>query len=102
MQTDEQREFGDWVFAQISEQVTTDADGWAFDLIHRVAARLQALDPEAARLVPVVTWHEKMTAFVVPGRYVYFSRTLLQQPLGEGGRGLRVRPRAGPCAARTP
>ncbi len=85
MQTDEQRAFGDWVFSQISEHVTTDTEGWAFELVHRVAGRIQAGDPEAARITPVVTWHERMTAFVVPGRYAYFSRSLLQQPLGDAG-----------------
>jgi hypothetical protein len=67
----------------LDETTILDHDGWAYDLTQRVAQRLQAGDPADRRLEPVVTWIERATAFTLPGRYVYFSRSLLQCGLSE-------------------
>lgn len=67
----------------LNETTVVDRDGWAYDLTHRVAQRLQAGDPEGGRLTPEVVWIERATAFTLPGRYVYFSRALLQRGLSE-------------------
>jgi hypothetical protein len=76
-------ELADAFYEYLDETTILDHDGWAYDLTHRVAQRLQAGDPAECRLEPVVTWIERATAFTVPGRYVYFSRALLQCGLSE-------------------
>jgi len=73
----------DAFYEYLDETTVLDHDGWAYDLTQRVAQRLQAGDPAEHRLEPVVTWIEQATAFTVPGRYVYFSRALLQCALSE-------------------
>jgi predicted Zn-dependent protease len=69
---------GESVYHEIQEAVIVDSQGWAVEQVQRVASKIQANDPVADRLVPKVIWISEATAFTLPGRYVYFSRELLQ------------------------
>jgi predicted Zn-dependent protease len=70
---------GEELYREIQESVIIDTSGWTVERVRRVAARLQAGDLAAERLSPKVIWIEEPTAFTAPGRYVYFSRELLQR-----------------------
>jgi Zn-dependent protease with chaperone function len=78
-----ERERGEAFHELVLANIVVDSDGWAFDLVHRVADRLQAGVAPDERMEPVVAWLSAPTAFVVPGRYIYFSRGLLQLGLEE-------------------
>lgn len=70
--------FGDWLHAQIAEQVHIEESGFMPDRVRTASARLQAERPTDQRYVTEVPWLEMFSAFTAPGRYVYFSRRLLE------------------------
>lgn len=72
-------EFGEWLYREIVTDVHREERGWAPERVERVAARLQADRPPATRLVPIVLWIRRFTAFTAPGRYIYVSRRLLER-----------------------
>jgi predicted Zn-dependent protease len=78
-----ERERGEEFYRVLDEHVLVDHDGWAFDLVQRVAERLQQGVAPDDRLQPVVVWIEHIPAFTMAGRYVYFSRFFLQRGLCE-------------------
>jgi predicted Zn-dependent protease len=49
------------------------------DRVRRVADRLQSTRQAAERLIVEVPWITAFTAFTAPGRYIYFSRRLLER-----------------------
>jgi Peptidase family M48 len=69
---------GESIYNEIQEAVIVDSQGWAVEQVQRVASKIQAKDPVGDRLVPKVIWISEPTAFTLPGRYLYFSRELLQ------------------------
>ncbi len=71
--------FGDWLHAVMHEQVYFEQEAWAIDRVKRVEDRLQAGRAPEARLLVEIPWLEVVTAFTVPGRYIYFSRRLYER-----------------------
>jgi hypothetical protein len=80
-------ELGELLFDNVTTEYVVDHEGWAYDLVHRAAERVQggAVEPIPAdeRLEPVVVWMDEVTAFTGPGRHVYISRRLLQLGFSE-------------------
>lgn len=74
---------GEWVYQQLTTHLVVETQGWAFDLVQRVAKQLNRPRVDSEALEPVVLWIPEVTAFIVPGRYVYISRELLQRFLCE-------------------
>jgi predicted Zn-dependent protease len=70
---------GDWIHRELRSCSHFEVDGWAIERVRRVGERLQRDRPPEARLVVEVPWMDEMTAFVAPGRYIYFSRALLER-----------------------
>ena len=79
----EEEQIGEWVYEQFATDIVLETQGWAFDLVQQVAKRLNQQRQNLPPLEPVVIWIPQVTAFVVPGRYVYISRELLQRFLYE-------------------
>jgi hypothetical protein len=71
--------FGTWLHNEIVGECVIEKSGWAPERVERVAQRLQSVVPEGERLVVVVPWMDMVTAFTAPGRYIYFSRRLLER-----------------------
>ncbi|HEV2149909.1 MAG TPA: M48 family metalloprotease [Longimicrobiaceae bacterium] len=71
--------FGDWLHREIHANALVESHGWAAEQVRRVSARLQAGRPESERLIVEVPWLREANAFTAPGRYVYFSRRLLER-----------------------
>lgn len=71
--------FGEWLHEQVHADSFVESSGWAAERVQRVAARLQADRPGSERLVVEVPWIDVATAFTAPGRYIYFSRRLLER-----------------------
>ena len=69
---------GDRLYAALESSVVFETSGWAVERVERVAARLQRARPPSQRLQVVVPWIDAFTAFTTPGRYIYFSRRLLE------------------------
>lgn len=81
--TEEEHEFGEWFYEQIKANIVVEESGWAFDSSQRVAHRLNQLRQGHKELEPFVIWIPDVIAFIVPGRYLYISRELLQRIPGE-------------------
>lgn len=79
----DERALGEWIKEQLTTEIVVETSGWAFDLVHRVAQRLNDARGEREALEPVVLWIPQVTAFICPGRYLYISRELLQRILYE-------------------
>jgi predicted Zn-dependent protease len=75
--------FGEAFRAAFESEVDVEKSGWAVDLAKRAATRVQSCDEPEARKLPVVYWSKERTAFTLPGRYIYLSRTLLEEALPE-------------------
>lgn len=75
--------FGDWLYAQIADGVVIEEEGFFPDRVRTAAARLQAYRPASQRFTTVVVWFQEFNAFTAPGKYVYFSRRLLERCLTE-------------------
>lgn len=71
--------FGTWLHSEIVDACVIEATGWAPERVQRVAIRLQSVVAEGERFVVVVPWTDLVTAFTAPGRYIYFSRRLLER-----------------------
>jgi len=71
--------FGTWLYNEIADECVLEKTGWAPERVDRVALRLQGVVPEGERFVVVVPWSEIVTAFTAPGKYIYFSRRLLER-----------------------
>jgi hypothetical protein len=71
--------FGTWLHNAIVDECVIEKSGWALERVERVALRLQSVVPEGERFVVLVPWTDIVTAFTAPGRYIYFSRRLLER-----------------------
>jgi Zn-dependent protease with chaperone function len=70
---------GEWLQYEINEAIVLERNGFFPDQVARVGAQLQAdRDPED-RLIVEIPWLSLFTAFTAPGRYIYFSRRLLER-----------------------
>jgi predicted Zn-dependent protease len=72
---------GEDVRRLVAESTEIEERGWAADLARKVAARVQKGDREPK--TAIVFWSAERTAFAAPGRYVYLSRSLLEEALPE-------------------
>jgi predicted Zn-dependent protease len=70
---------GEWLHDEIDNAVLLERNGFFPDQVARVGARLQANRPPNERYVVEIPWISLFTAFTAPGRYVYFSRRLLER-----------------------
>lgn len=75
------QEFGDWFYKEVQADIVIEKSGWAFDSSQRVAKRLNQQRTGCLKIEPVIIWISDVTAFIVPGRYLYISRELLQRLL---------------------
>jgi hypothetical protein len=71
--------FGEWLHSQIAEAAHLEKNGFMPDRIRAAAARLQQKRSERKRYVAEVPWLRSVTAVTAPGKYVYFSRRLLER-----------------------
>lgn len=71
--------FGDWFRQQVVENAHVEDHGYYSQQVERVAARLQRDRRLDRRLEVLVLWLRARTAFTAPGRYIYFSRGLLER-----------------------
>ena len=79
----QENKIGEWIYEELTTDLVAETQGWAFELVHRVALRLNQQRVNLPALEPVVIWIPQVNAFVVPGRYLYISRELLQRALCE-------------------
>jgi predicted Zn-dependent protease len=63
----------------IEAEFVTEREGWAFERVSRVTAKLQEAVPEAERLETIVVWDATHNAFTAPGKTIYFGRRLLER-----------------------
>jgi len=70
--------FGEWLHAVIAEQAVLEQNGFMPDRVRSAAARLQAYRRPDERFEVEIPWLREFTAFTAPGRYIYFSRRLLE------------------------
>lgn len=71
--------FGDWLRAEVAESAVMEQRGFMPDRVRAAAERLQVQRPPDHRFVVEVPWLDAFTAFTAPGKYVYFSRRLLER-----------------------
>lgn len=71
--------FGEWLHDEIERGVVLEEHGFMADRVRAAAARLQATRPDNERFVVAIPWLDEFTAFTGPGRYIYFSRRLLER-----------------------
>ena len=71
--------FGDWLHAELADNVFLEKAGFMQEWCDRVAQQLQADRPAAEHLQIEIPWLTSFTAFTAPGRYVYISRRLLER-----------------------
>ena len=71
--------FGDWLHAQIAEGAVLEERGFMPERVRAAAERLQTARPVEQRYVPEVPWLDAFTAFTAPGKFIYFSRRLLER-----------------------
>lgn len=71
--------FGEWLYGQIAESVHVELHGFMPDRVRAAAERLQQGRPVDQRYAAVVAWMQSFNAFTAPGRFVYFSRRLLER-----------------------
>ena len=71
--------FGDWLHETIGEHALFEESGPLPERLRAAAARVQAHRPVNERFVAEVPWIDEFTAFTAPGRFIYFSRRLLER-----------------------
>lgn len=71
--------FGEWLYNQLAESIHVEQHGFMPDRVRAAAERLQQDRPAEQRYVAVVPWMQSFNAFTAPGRFVYFSRRLLER-----------------------
>lgn len=76
---DKEQKFGEWFLEMVQAEVVIEDSGWAFDSSQRVAERLNQQRQGYRKIEPVVIPIPQVTAFIVPGAYLYISRELLQR-----------------------
>lgn len=76
---DHEIDTGDELHDTLVEEFGLERSAWALDRIRRVEARLQVGRPPEARKTVEILWLPQVNAFTHRGRYVYFSRRLLER-----------------------
>ena len=71
--------FGEWLRKEVEAAAFIERNGFFPEQVERVARRLQADRAPEDRLEVVVPWFRIRSAFTAPGRYIYFSRGLLER-----------------------
>jgi len=71
--------FGDWLFREVGANALIERNGFMPDRVRAAAARLQRDRPQSERYEGIVPMLDAFNAFTAPGRYVYFSRRLLER-----------------------
>jgi len=71
--------FGEWLHAQVAKNAHFEQHGFMPDRVRGATERLQRTRSTDERFVAEVPWLDEFTAFTAPGRYVYFSRRLLER-----------------------
>src|SRR5436309_3427681 len=70
---------GEWIHDQLMPDFGLETEAWAIERVRRVADRLNVARSPNRALTAEILWIDVMTAFAVPGRYVYVGRELLQR-----------------------
>jgi hypothetical protein len=71
--------FGEWLRHRVNDDTIIERDGFFVEQVARIAVQLQQDHPPEDRLEVLIPWLWFATAFTAPGRYVYFSRRLLER-----------------------
>jgi len=71
--------FGEWLHAELAANAHFEQRGFMPDRVRNAAQRLQLARPASQRFIAEVPWLDDFTAFTAPGRYIYFSRRLLER-----------------------
>ena len=71
--------FGDWLHTVIADNAAIEQHGFMPERARAAAARLQGHRQSDERFTVEVTWLDEFTAFTAPGRFIYFSRRLLER-----------------------
>jgi predicted Zn-dependent protease len=70
---------GEWLHQEIDQAVVLERDGFFPEQVARVSEQLQRDRTPENRLIVRIPWLTLFTAFTAPGRYIYFSRRLLER-----------------------
>jgi len=71
--------FGEWLHEEFAKHCLVERHGFMPDRVRAAATRLQQRRPAEERFIVEVPWLDDFNAFTAPGRYVYFSRRLLER-----------------------
>ena len=71
--------FSAWLRSEIASNALFEKNGFIPEQARAVAARLQADRPPSERYEVEVPWLRAFNAFTAPGKYIYFSRRLLER-----------------------
>ena len=71
--------FGEWLHGEVGAHIHLEQHGFMPDRVRSAARRIQADRPADQQFVGVVPWLSAFNAFAAPGRYIYFSRRLLER-----------------------
>lgn len=71
--------FGEWLYKEIADNAFIERNGFMPDRVRSAADKLQQRRPPAERYTAVVPWLKAFCAFTAPGKYIYFSRRLLER-----------------------
>jgi len=71
--------FGEWLHGEVGANIHLEQHGFMPDRLRSAAGRIQADRPADKQFVGVVPWLSAFNAFTAPGRYIYFSRRLLER-----------------------
>lgn len=69
---------GDSLCQYLESVYVFEQTGWAAESVKRVEDRLQRQRTSENRKEVIVPWIEECTAFTAPGKYIFFSRSLLE------------------------
>lgn len=69
---------GDLLYQSLESAYVFEKTGWAAESVKRVENRLQRQRTDENRKEVIVPWMEQCTAFTAPGKYIFFSRALLE------------------------
>lgn len=72
------KEYGKWLHNKFMTTFAYESEAWAIDRVKRVMDRLQMVRTPLQCLLPEILWIDQMNAFILPGRYIYITRELLQ------------------------
>jgi predicted Zn-dependent protease len=70
---------GEWLHEEIGKYYYYETEGWAAERVRRVSDRLQIGRSASETLIVEIPWMARATAFTTSGRFIYFSRPLLER-----------------------